>query len=138
KLTGTAGFQFGSSSGSITTYGVLNASGKASAYRLSATHRKANNYRAGGSTEVNYSQYEKLQISTSGKWATGSYDTLTAEIILDEGWNIGFPALPMDVGTAKARIFALTFERADPWWILHSFRMKGYHNQIHHTMDDSA
>jgi iron complex outermembrane recepter protein len=138
RLTGFGGLQFGSSARGIATYGVMNASGKTSGYRFGVTHRKAGNYRSGRGGEVSYSQFEKLQISTAGKWATGSYDTLTAEMILDDGWNIGFPALPMDVGSARARIFAVTFERVDPWWILHSLKVKGYHNRIRHTMDDSA
>lgn len=137
-VTGDAGFQFGSAAAATTTYGIVNASGKAGAFRFSATHRRADAYRAGGGSRISYSQYEKLQLTGAGRWAASSKDTLTAEIMFDEGWNIGFPALPMDVGRARAGIFAVTLERAETWWHLENLRIKAYHNRIRHTMDDAA
>ncbi|MDZ7648358.1 MAG: hypothetical protein U5K54_14880 [Cytophagales bacterium] len=74
-----------------------------------------------GSGEVIlYSQYEKMNLSTGGKWTVGK-DTLLASALVDDGWNIGFPALPMDVGSAKARIYSLGYNR---------FREHGHSSKI--------
>jgi iron complex outermembrane receptor protein len=34
---------------------------------------------------------------------------LKADVLIDDGWNIGYPALPMDVGNARARVGAITY-----------------------------
>lgn len=118
-------------------FSSFNTGRQRSGYMASAAYRKSGNYRAGGGEEVGFSQYEKINVAASGKWATGKYDTMQADILLDKGWNIGFPALPMDVGSATAGIYAVTFQRFIPWLIFHRAKFKAYHNRIDHKMDDS-
>jgi hypothetical protein len=40
--------------------------------------------------------------------------TLKTDILLDDGWNIGYPSLPMDVGYAEARIFSISLLKTIP------------------------
>jgi iron complex outermembrane recepter protein len=134
---GQVGFDLQSSAKAINHFSALNISKKTSAYRASATWRKNNNYHAGGGHEVLYSQYEKINVAASGKWAIGKFDTLGADVLFDLGWNIGFPALPMDVGRATAGIYSLTYHRVAPWGVFHNLTAKAYHNKIAHSMDDT-
>ena len=136
-IYGKAGFDFQSSARSVNYFSFFNVSRNASAYRANLTYRKSDNYHAGGGEEILYSQYEKINLATSGKWTMGKYDTLQADVILDQGWNIGFPALPMDVGKATAGIYSATYRRVAPWFIFHNFSAKAYYNSIVHNMDDT-
>ena len=136
RLTGKAGTGYQHVSHGFNTYLSVNKSLTRSAYRVNLIYRKNKNYKAGGGETVPYSQYEKLNFSVGGKWRIRN-DTLRADILLDDGWNIGFPALPMDVGYAKARIYALTYQRFRPGRWMEDLRAKVYANQIIHIMDDS-
>lgn len=136
-IQGQAGIDYQSSAHAFNYFSGFNISGNESAYRVSATYRKSGNYRAGGGEEIPFSQYEKINIATSGKWTLGEYDTLRADILFDQGWNIGFPALPMDVGKATAGIYAVSYHRVAPWYIFHNLTAKVYHNNISHNMDDT-
>ena len=135
-VSGQAGLDLQSSAQSISYFSSLNLSKQQSAYRASVTYRKNNNYHSGGNKEVEYSQYEKINLSVGGKWSVG-HDTLQADIVLDEGRNIGFAALPMDVGKATAGIYSLTYNRVVPWGLLNSIKAKMYHNHVAHSMDDT-
>jgi iron complex outermembrane recepter protein len=137
KLSGRAGVDFQSSARAINYFSAVNLSGKTSAYRASLSWRKSNNYYSGDGEEVQFSQYEKLNVSLSGKWSLGTGDTLVADALYDQGWNIGFPALPMDVGSATAGIYSLNYKRSAPLGIIHHFNLKAYHNDIRHEMSDA-
>ncbi|SFG14643.1 TonB-dependent receptor [Pontibacter chinhatensis] len=106
--------------------------------RASGTYRNAQSYRNGNSEKVLYSQYEKANIAINGKYLLQEDLILKADFIADDGWNIGFPALPMDVGTAKARIgsISLVRENEEKRWTRLEARL--YANRIAHSMDDSA
>ncbi|HEY3406321.1 MAG TPA: TonB-dependent receptor [Ohtaekwangia sp.] len=135
-LYGKAGVGFQSAASGMNAYSAFNLSGNRHAYNASVSYRKANDYRAGGGTIVEHSQYEKLNFAVGGKWAAGQ-DTLQANMLWDNGWNIGFPALPMDVGLAKARMYAVSFQRYRCHQRLENLQAKIYYNSVHHTMDDS-
>jgi iron complex outermembrane receptor protein len=134
---GQAGIDIQSGARAFNYFSSINLGMTKSAYRANVTYRKSNNYRAGGGEEVPYSQYEKVNIAASGKWAFAKYDTLQADALFDRGWNIGFPSLPMDVGQATAAIFSLTYSRAAPWLVFHNVTAKVYHNEVYHSMDDT-
>lgn len=106
--------------------------------RASSTYRKAQNYRNGHGEKVLYSQYEKANYALNGKFLLQEDLVLKADLIIDDGWNIGFPALPMDVGQANARIgsVSLVRENSDRRWSRVEARL--YANRIAHSMDDSA
>lgn len=135
-VSGRAGFGYQSAWNGFNSYANANYSQQKSAYYLSLNYRKADDYRAGGGEVIPYSQYEKLNLSANGKWAVGQ-DTLQASALLDDGWNIGFPALPMDVGSAKARIYSLAFQRFRLHERIQTLNTKIYFNSVFHSMDDT-
>ncbi|MCP4460379.1 MAG: TonB-dependent receptor [Cytophagales bacterium] len=114
----------------------LNFSKNKVAYRFSGVHRKAANYINGEGLKVDYSQYEKFNYAASIHYRLSSTSKLAIDFLGDDAWDVGYPALPMDVGSAKARLFAVTY-------YMNSFRIfmdpefKVYHNYINHMMDDT-
>lgn len=107
------------------------------AMRLSGTYRKAQDYTDGANQRVAFSQYEKFNLSTSATYALSDRSSLEMDILVDDAWNIGYPALPMDVGKAEARIAALSYKSYNVnHWIDH-LEGKVYANFIEHIMDDT-
>jgi len=107
------------------------------ATRLSGTYRKASNYRDGNGNKIGYSQYEKANFSGNFKYILSEYLSASADVLFDEGWNIGYAALPMDVGYAKARIGSLKLHYERPKQMLNKLQLKLYGNEVIHFMDDS-
>lgn len=136
RVTGRAGGGYQSVSNGFNYFTDANFSQPNSAYRASFIYRKNQNYRDGDGKTINFSQFEKTNFSITGKWRVNR-DTLKANFLIDEGKNIGFPALPMDVGKARASMYALTYIRhIDMGW-LRNFEAKIYANEVYHQMDDS-
>lgn len=107
------------------------------AFLSSATLRKANNYRAGGGEKINFSQYSKVNYSFSAIHKLGQRSSIKFDLLGDDGWNIGYASLPMDVGYAAARIISSTlkFRLLNSSW--EEVRVKLYTNSVHHYMDDT-
>lgn len=136
-IKGRVGADIQSSTRALNYFSAVNISRAASAYRANVTYRKSQNYHAGGGEEVPYSQFEKLNIAVAAKYILGENDTLQADALWDHGWNIGFPALPMDVGLATAGIYSITYQHVAPWLVFNNLKTKVYHNAITHSMDDT-
>lgn len=105
--------------------------------RASGAYRKSGDYRAGGGQKIPYSSYEKANYSLSGAYLLNDSWRIKASILADDGWNIGYPALPMDAGYANARIASLGIIKenaADRW---NFFEARLYGNKVKHFMDDS-
>lgn len=115
----------------------LNYSSGRWAVRGSATYRNSSNYRSGGGTKINYSQYEKINYSLSLKYLQTAHNYIKADVLMDDGWNIGYPALPMDVGYASARIGSVSFVHENRNHKLAKVLLKAYANKIKHFMDDT-
>lgn len=130
------GATYFSASRSISAYGIAQFATPKQAVRASAVYRNHQPYRSGGGNRIAYTQYEKINTLVSSSWLIGR-DTLTADVLLDYGWNIGFPALPMDVGYASAGIGSLSYSRNRTDHFIPSLKVKGYYNRIYHSMDDS-
>ena len=137
RITGRMGADVQSSARALNYFSAVNISRATSGYRANVTYRKSGNYHAGGGAEVPYSQFEKVNIALAAKYTLGEYDTLQADVLWDRGWNIGFPALPMDVGQASAGIYSITYQRVARWLFFNTLRAKAYHNAITHSMDDT-
>lgn len=135
-FSGKAGVGFQSAAQALNSFMNLNYSYGKSAYYTSLNYRTANNYRAGDGEIIQYSQYNKINFSAAGKWQIGE-DVLQANVLVDDGWDIGFPALPMDVGFAKARILSISHHRYRPHQRIERLTTKIYYNTIRHSMDDS-
>lgn len=135
-LFGQAGTGFQSAAMALNSYINLNYSHQKSAYYTSVNYRTANNYRSGGGEIIQHSQYNKINFSAAGKWQIGK-DFMQANVLIDDGWDIGFPALPMDVGFAKARIISVSHHRIRDHHTIEKLTTKIYYNSIRHSMDDS-
>jgi iron complex outermembrane receptor protein len=107
------------------------------AIRASATYRKADDYRSGGGETVEYSQYEKINYSVSAKYLVNNHTWIKADLLGDNGWNIGYPALPMDVGSASALIGSLSMGSEKRTRLFQSWVAKFYANNVIHNMDDT-
>lgn len=103
----------------------------------SATYRKNQNYRAGGGETISFSQMEKVNYSLSAKYRLNPGFSLRGDFLGDEGWNIGYPALPMDVGRASAYIGSITLVAEKPFHGWQGAQLKAYANTIKHAMDDT-
>lgn len=100
-------------------------------------YRKAENYFAGGDEEVQFSQFEKYNVSANGGYKIGEHQALTASLIFDEARDVGYPALTMDVSLARAIISSIGFEQDDLWGSLSDWKSKIYFNKVTHVMDDT-
>lgn len=136
-ISGEIGGGIQSSAGGVNGLMSLNYSQKKWAVAANGVYRKFGSYRAGGGAIIPYTQFEKWNGSISGKVLLSDKDLLRADVIIDEGYNIGYAALPMDVEYAKARIFGVTYQRSPalPWF--DTFELKAYGNHIAHNMDDT-
>jgi len=137
KMTGTIASGYYTAAAAVQNILALNYSSNKWALRVSGVYRKAENYRNGLNQKVDFSQYEKANASISGKYQLNSKSSLKADVLLDDGWNIGYPALPMDVGFARARVAALTYTHELPNKLIKNLEAKVYANSIRHAMDDT-
>lgn len=101
------------------------------------TYRKAGNYRDGSGHRVQFSQYEKVNYSLHGKFLLNHNTYLKVDLLADDGWNIGYAALPMDVGYANARIGAVSLVKENVPGGWRKIEAKLYANQVKHYMDDT-
>ncbi len=116
---------------------TLQQSLKKIAYRVSGTYRSAGDYLAGNHVRIAHSGYKKFNTSAALLYKLSSRQTLKADYLGDWGKNIGYPALPMDVGSATAQIFSLTHQLKFNTAFITGNEIKIYHNSILHQMDDT-
>lgn len=137
RFTGSLGSGYYSAADAVQNILAMNYSAKKWAVRISGVYRKAGDYTDGRGQNVNFSQYEKMNTSISGKYRLNKNSSLKADLLIDNGWNIGFPALPMDVGYAKAKIASLTYEQRKDLALIQELEAKLYANSVRHAMDDT-
>lgn len=106
-------------------------------YRVNGTYRKANNYKAANNKTIPYSGYEKLNAGAIIMAKLSSAQTLKLDYLGDWGKNIGYPALPMDVGSATAQIISLTHKTTFTKKYFSTNDVKFYYNEVTHFMDDT-
>ncbi|WP_333600721.1 TonB-dependent receptor plug domain-containing protein [Flavobacterium sp.] len=99
--------------------------------------RDAENYKAGKSEEILFSQFRKMNLSTTLGYKLGSNKLVEASVIYDKATNIGYPALPMDVSLAEALISSLKFQYIPHNAVIKDWETKIYFNTITHRMDDT-
>lgn len=114
----------------------LNYGTKKFGLRFSGVYRKAGNYLV-NNKEVPFTQYQKVNFSINSKYMLTANSFLSLDVLADEGWNIGYAALPMDVAFAKAKIYALSFKSYPKNKAFNYFEAKVYGNNIIHSMDDT-
>jgi iron complex outermembrane receptor protein len=100
-------------------------------------YRKSDNYEAGGSKEILYSQFQKYNISLQTGFILSEKESLDINVIYDRATNVGYPALPMDVSLAEALITSLAYNFVNDSTFIKTLESKIYFNTITHIMDDS-
>lgn len=111
----------------------LNGGKKNLSFLTNINHRKARNYFDGNGNEVGFTQFEKLNLFGSLKYEKNNH-SFNVLSIFDFAQNVGFAALPMDVGVAKEKIFKISHQFSNSDW---SFKNMIYFNDIYHEMDDT-
>ena len=99
--------------------------------------RDAENYKAGNNNEVLFSQFRKLNMSSTAGYLFNKNKYIEGAIIYDKATDVGYPALPMDVSLAEALITSLKFEYLPENSLVNKLETKVYYNTITHTMDDT-
>ncbi|MDO4462861.1 MAG: TonB-dependent receptor [Bacteroidia bacterium] len=99
--------------------------------------RKADNYKAGGGEEINFSQFQKYNVFANLGARTSNGDRVEAALIYDKATDVGYPALNMDVAKAEAIITSLSYKHNFEESFFLTNETKGYYNKIVHIMDDS-
>lgn len=99
-----------------------------------AFYRHADNYKAGGGDELQFSQFQKVNVFTNAGLRLAEKDMLEATFIFDRATDVGYPALNMDVAKAEGLITSLSYKHLFP---KASWETKAYYNHITHEMDDT-
>ncbi|MEQ1554863.1 MAG: TonB-dependent receptor [Ferruginibacter sp.] len=107
------------------------------AIAASGTYRKNHNYKSGSGKEVLFSQYEKTNFSITTSYKINQKSKIKLDILADDGWNIGYAALPMDVGKATAKIISLSLLSNNNLKRIYNWQAKIYTNKVIHFMDDT-
>lgn len=137
KLTGLAGIGYETNAHALQTLAALEYSSARFAIRGNGIFRRAGNYRIGGGELMPFSQYNKWNGGVSARYKLSSHQYVQADYLQDEGWNIGYPALLMDVAYARAKIGSFSYWYQPHSRSVHSWETKLYLNAIHHAMDDT-
>lgn len=107
------------------------------AWRLNGSWLQNGNYSAGGGEEIQYSQNQKQNWALNSVYRLSSKRFLKLDLIYDLATDVGYPALPMDVSTARAIIGGLTYSSYHNVGPFQRFDIKIYHNDVYHEMDDT-
>ena len=101
---------------------------------VGAFYRHADNYKAGGGDELQFSQFQKVNVFTNAGLQLAERDMLEATFIFDRATDVGYPALNMDVAKAEGLITSLSYKHL---FRKASWETKAYYNHITHIMDDT-
>ena len=99
-----------------------------------AFYRHAGNYKVGGGDELQFSQFQKVNVFTNAGLRLAEKDMLEATFIFDRATDVGYPALNMDVAKAEGLITSLSYKHL---FRKASWETKVYYNHITHEMDDT-
>ncbi|MEM1115397.1 MAG: TonB-dependent receptor [Bacteroidota bacterium] len=116
--------------------GAANWSSGRLAVRASGSYRGAGNYAPGGGEVIETSGYEKRNLAAAAALRLGEGHTLTAQVLADDAWLVGYPALLMDAVLAEARLGSLAYEGRAPGLARLDARL--YRNRVDHYMDDRS
>ena len=107
------------------------------AVRGVAVYRKYEPYKDGNGNLIPFTQFEKLNLSGNATYQLSHRSTLKGDLIFDRAVNVGYPALPMDVGLARAVIAGVEYRNMLTVLGIRNMKAKLYYNTIYHLMDDS-
>ena len=99
-----------------------------------AFYRHADNYKIGGGDELQFSQFQKVNVFANAGLRLAEKDMLEGTLIFDRATDVGYPALNMDVAKAEGFISSLSYKHL---FRKASWETKAYYNHITHEMDDT-
>lgn len=137
KISGRVGLGFETNAQAIQSLGSLQYSRKRWAVQVNGIFRKADNYQAANRQTILFSQYEKFNLGGSFVGVINEYHKIFLEYLQDNGKDIGYPALTMDVAFANAKIASVTHNYARSGKRVYRWESKAYFNFIDHAMDDT-
>lgn len=137
KFSGSAGVGYETNANALQTLGSLQYSQKRWAIQVNSIYRKADNYTAANREEILYSQYEKWNIGINTVFALNENNRIYLDYLQDNGTDIGYPALTMDVSFANAKIGSVAHELKRSGKKFYQLTTKFYYNFIDHAMDDT-
>jgi len=136
-FSGMAGIGFDMNGSGRKVLTSLNYGDKKWGINLNGIYRASDSYKAGGGQRIAYSQFSKWNGGMGVKYKLNPHHSLLLNYIRDEGYNIGYPALTMDVLYAKANIVSLTHQLHLGDGIFNRIENRIYFNTIRHAMDDT-
>lgn len=136
-FSGSAGAGYETNGNAYRGLGLIQLSKKKWAIQANSIYRKSENYVAGGNREVLFSQFEKCNLGVSGILQLAKNNTLSVDYLQDNGSNIGYPALTMDVSFANAKIASVSHQYKNTARKFYELETKAYYNFIDHAMDDT-
>ena len=113
--------------------GAANWGGGPVAVRVSGSYRGSDDYAPGGGDAVETSGYEKRNLAAAATLRLAEGHALTAQLLTDDAWLVGYPALLMDAVLARARIGSVQYEGTARGLDVDA---RLYRNRVDHTMDD--
>lgn len=102
-------------------------------FQVNGNLRKANPYTDGNGNKVRYTQYEKQNLLAKSLFQKGNHQ-LGLNFLIDDAYDVGYAALPMDVAYAKSRFVYGHHQFTAGNWLV---RNQLYLNAIEHVMDDT-
>ncbi len=133
RASASAGHEW---NGHVQVYGADAALSSHSTYlNAGAFFRHADNYKVGGGDELQFSQFQKVNVFTNAGLRLAEKDMLEATFIFDRATDVGYPALNMDVAKAEGLITSVAYKHLFPQA---SWETKAYYNHITHVMDDTT
>ena len=136
-ITIQAGTGYETVSDGINVNGSLEYNSNKWGFRSSATYRKHSSYTDGNGEVVPNSQFGKINLHSVLKYEVDPDNIFRMDFLLDDAFDVGYPALPMDVARAKARIYSLQYEKPLTDHNIIRVKAKLYYNSVYHLMDDS-
>jgi iron complex outermembrane receptor protein len=159
KWSGSIGTGYETNAAARQFLGNLQYSSKRFAFSLDGIYRKAGDYTPGGNKEeniaklgewttqngfsvdgkgrINFSQYGKWNAHANASYRLNTHHSLNVDYLQDQANNVGYPALTMDVRSAKSKTASLSDEYNNSDKALYYWQSRIYYSDIDHAMDNS-
>lgn len=134
---GLAAAGYESNGNAVNALGSIDYRSSKFGFQANGIVKRSANYFAGEHEEIRNSQYQKWNGSVAMIYRISESQQLALNYIQDEGYNIGYPGLPMDVLYAKAKIGSVFHTYTGHHTKLEKIETKFFFNTINHAMDDS-
>ena len=115
---------------------AANIAHKGAAVRASYTYRDAGDFLPGNGVRIAESGFRKNNYKLDYAQKLSMAHKLSASMLVDNAWDVGYPVLLMDATLAKARIYSLTHEHHSMHGLLEHWESKIYRTTVNHWMDD--